>query len=98
MDLVLEQLNRFENEHRIYSPHGESGKAGHVTDGVTVCSCGAKWRTYYSAKGLEWIPLNDLCQDHDDIELALPRCMNCGGKLGYDETGSVFCIECGSEY
>jgi len=47
--------------HKVSSPMGNG-----ITDGITTCSCGARWRTYYSAQGLEWIPLNEQCAAHDE--------------------------------
>lgn len=36
-----------------------SGNSGHQD-----CSCGAEWKVFYSANGLERQPLNDLAQNH----------------------------------
>ncbi len=68
-------------KHQISSPHGSPVNA---TDGVTTCSCGARWHTYYSHHGLEWKPLNEQATAHDAAQAALPD------GYGLDMEGNLF--------
>lgn len=91
---ISRQIWGFHRRHVIKSPMGHG-----ITDGVTICSCGAKWHTWYSKTGLEWNPLDDKCQSHDRAESKLPKCPACNSTLTIDMEQNVFCPnpECGWE-
>ena len=67
--LIRKQLKTFFAAHSISSPHD---RPVNTNDGVTICSCGARWHTFYSRHGLEWKPLNDQCAIHDAAQAKLP--------------------------
>ena len=82
-------IKKFYRKHRVQPmEHG-------ITDGYTTCSCGAEWRTYYSAGNhYTWSKLNAKCESHDIAQAQLPSCPRCGvGALGIDGE-MLFCDTC----
>jgi len=79
MQEIKTKLVEFNGGHEIASPMGNG-----VTDGITTCSCGAQWRTWYSRYGLEWRALNEQAEVHDQEAAKLP------GGYGVDYEGNLF--------
>jgi len=75
------QFVEFFRNHKVSSPHDFPINA---TDGITTCSCGARWRTFYSRYGLEWKPLNEQATAHDEAQATLPD------GYGLDMEGNLF--------
>ena len=65
---IKKLLVKFYKKHNIASPMGNG-----VTDGITTCSCGAWWHTWYTNYGLQWKALNEEAKNHDKEEKALPE-------------------------
>jgi len=80
-DEIRDKFVKSYEEHKMSSPHDGPVRA---TDGITICSCGARWRTFYSRLGLEWKPLNEQCDMHDAAQAALPA------DYGLDQEGGLF--------
>ena len=80
---IKAKLIEFHRNHQISSPHSTFGRVG-TNDGTTICSCGARWHTFYSRYGLEWTPLNEQATAHDQAQAMLPD------GYGLDMEGDLF--------